>query len=40
MMENGGDPDAMDKDGVTAKDYCCRGCCSLDCAEKCKQIQG
>ena len=40
MMENGGDPDAMDKRGITAKDYCCRGCSRYDCADKCKLIQG
>ena len=37
-MEYGADPNAMDRRGVTAKDYCCRAC--YDCADKCKLIQG
>lgn len=39
MMENGGDPEAMDKNGLTPKDVCCN-CCDHDCADKCKLIQG
>ena len=39
-MENGADLNAMDRTGVTTKDYCCRGCYEIDCADKCKLIQG
>ena len=42
LVENGVDLlDAMDRDGATAKDYCCRGCFDeYDCEDKCKLIQG
>jgi hypothetical protein len=40
LMENGADPNAMDRRGVTAKDYCCRGCYRNDCADRCKLVQG
>ena len=41
LVENGVDLDAMDRDGATAKDYCCRGCIDEnDCVDKCKLIQG
>ena len=38
-MENGADLNAMDRTGVTTKDYCCRGCLQR-CSDKCKLIQG